>query len=115
MIAYLFFFQLWYIGRSYWVRDDCSAIIFVKHVKTVFIQALSYSTQSSADALFVVKAPANAIMQHKQRTKQTVLLYLFPILRNLESNLGFLLRKSLKLLTQNLEKSNFDMFYENYR
>ena len=64
---------IWYIGHSYWVRDDCSAIIFVKHVKTVFVQVLSCtcSTQRSADAWincrFVVKAPANAIMQHKQR------------------------------------------------
>ena len=32
---------LWYIGRSYWVRDGCSAIILVKHVKTVFVQVLS--------------------------------------------------------------------------
>ena len=52
MIAYLFIFHigLWYIGRSYWVRDGCSLIIFVKRVKTVFVQVLSCSTQFSADA-----------------------------------------------------------------
>ena len=43
---------------------------------------------------------------------KSVLLYLFSMLRNLESNPGFLLRNSIKLLTQNLEKSNFGMFYK---
>ena len=38
---------MWYIGHSYWVRDGCSAIIFVKHFKTVFVQVLSYSTLCS--------------------------------------------------------------------
>ena len=28
-------------NHSHWVRDGCSAIIFVKHVKTVFVQVLS--------------------------------------------------------------------------
>ena len=50
-------------------RDGCSAIIFVKHVKTVFLQ-ICHSTQSIQcrwiNCRFVVKAPANAIMQHKQ-------------------------------------------------
>ena len=45
------FSLIWYIGRSYWVRDGCSAIIFVKHVKTYFIQVLS--TQCSADSWIV--------------------------------------------------------------
>ena len=31
-------FLSWHIDHSYWVRDGCSAIIFVKHVKTVFVQ-----------------------------------------------------------------------------
>ena len=67
MIAYLYFSFIWYIGRSYWVRDGCSAIIFVKHVKTVFNQVLSLYTKQCGciNCCFVVKAPANAIMQRK--------------------------------------------------
>ena len=48
-------------------------------------------------------------------TEISLVIYIFSILRNLESNPGFLLRNSIKLLTQNLEeekKSNFDMFYK---
>ena len=52
IITYLFPF-IRYIGRSYWVRDCCSAIIFVKPVKSVFIQVLSFFTQCSADAWIV--------------------------------------------------------------
>ena len=98
--------------------DGCSAIIFVKHVKSVFVQVLL--------CCFAVKARANAIMQRKQRqlgqkqfwhvlpnwllcnhpwpnmneqcyqmkveylvcynALKLVVLYLFSILRNLESN-----------------------------
>ena len=32
------FYSLWYIGRSYWGGDGCSAIIFVNHVKTVSVR-----------------------------------------------------------------------------
>ena len=73
-MAYLFFFHIWYmyIGRSYWVRDGCSATFFVFiSMSKLSSSKFCHSTQSSADALnyccFVVKAPANAIMQHKQR------------------------------------------------
>ena len=38
---HIYFSFIWYIGRSNWVRDGCSAIIVVKHVKTAFIQVLS--------------------------------------------------------------------------
>ena len=43
-----------------------------------------------------------------------VISFFFSILRNLESNPGFLLRNSINLLIQNLEekKSNFDMFHK---
>ena len=59
----------WHINHAYWLTDDCSAIIFVKHVKTVSIQVLSLYTKQCwcTYCCFVVKAPANAIMQHKQR------------------------------------------------
>ena len=47
-------------------------------------------------------------------TEITVLLYLLSILRNLESNPGFLLRNSIKLLIlKTWNKSNVDMFYKN--
>ena len=51
------------------VWDGCSAIIFVKHVKTVSIQVLSLYTKQCGHTYccFVVKVPRNAIMQHKQR------------------------------------------------
>ena len=64
---------IWYIGRLYWVRDGCSAIIFVKHFKTVSIQVLSLYTKQCGciNCCFVVKAPANAIMQHKPQTMPT--------------------------------------------
>ena len=52
MVAYLFFFHMLQTGHSYWVRGGCSAIILVKHVKTVF-KFCHDSTQSSADALIV--------------------------------------------------------------
>ena len=61
---------IWHIDHAYWLIDDCSAIIFVKHVKTVSIQVLSLYTKQcgcKSYCCFVVKAPANAIMQHKQR------------------------------------------------
>ena len=41
-----------------------------------------------------------------------VISFFFSILRNLESNSGFHLRNSIKLLTQTLEKGDFDMFYK---
>ena len=53
MIAYIYFAFIWYIGPSYVVRDGWSAIMFVKHVKTVFVQVLSCITQCSADAWIV--------------------------------------------------------------
>ena len=111
---------------------------FVKHVKTLVIQVLSKYTKQCGciNCCFVVKTPANAITQHKQRLlgqnqfwhvlqnchvqpslapikftmyqievddklcyhEQMFLLYLLSILRNLESNPGFLLRNSIKLL-----------------
>ena len=60
---------IWDIDRSYWVRDGCSAIIFVKHVKTVSIQVLSLYTKQCGRTYccFVVKVPCNAIMQRKKR------------------------------------------------
>ena len=76
------FLSLWYIGRSYWIRDGCSAIIFVKHVKTVFIQVLSYSTQINADASIVA------------------LLWKLPQMPSCSTN------------NANLDKTNFDMFYK---
>ena len=65
----IFSFFIWYIPRSYWVMDGCSAIIFETHVKTVFVQVLSLCTMQwgCMNCCFVVKAPANAIMQRKQR------------------------------------------------
>ena len=48
-----FFSFIWYSGRSYWVRDGCSAIIFVKNVKIVFVHVLSCSTECSKDAWIV--------------------------------------------------------------
>ena len=118
--------------------------IFVKHVKKKIIQVLTYYTNQCGciNCCFVVKAPANVIMQHKQRQlvlpnwllcshpwpiwmsnvpNKSILILLscteislcyifFSILKNFESNPGFFLRNSIKLLTQNLKKrGNFDM------
>ena len=44
MIVQLFLFHIWYIGHSCWITDDCSGIIFVKHVKIIFFQVLSISS-----------------------------------------------------------------------
>ena len=45
----------WIVNCSHWLNCSygCSAIVFVKHVKTVFVQLLSCSTQCSADAWIV--------------------------------------------------------------
>ena len=63
---YYFFSFIWHIDHAYWLSDDCSAIIVVKHVKTVSIQVFSLYTKQCGCTYccFVVKAPANAIMQH---------------------------------------------------
>ena len=50
-----------------WVRDGCSAIIFVKHVKTLHPSFVIVHKSVQMHCRFVVKAPANVIMQHKQR------------------------------------------------
>ena len=118
----MYFAFIWSIGRSYWVRDGYSAIIFVKHVKTVFVKVLP-----SADAWIVSlfwKLPQmpscsannadmdknnfemfykidccaaihgriwiNNVPNESRIIMKSVLLYLFSILRNLESNPGFL-------------------------
>ena len=78
------FLLLWYIRRSYWVRDGCSAIIFVKHIKTVVVQVLSYSAQCSADTWIVA------------------LLWKLPQMPSCSAN------------NANLDKNNFDMFYQFY-
>ena len=84
MIAYLFFFQssIWYIGRSYWVRDGCSAIIFVFSMSKLSSSKFCHSTQSSADALIVA------------------LLWKLPQMPSCSTN------------NANLDKTNFDMFYK---
>ena len=140
MIAYLFSF-IWYIGCSYLVRDGCSAIIFVKHVKTVFIQVLnlcsvvhnavrmhellpcresSHKCHHAAQTtptwtkmiltcfmkFIAVHAIHGQIWMNNVPNGSTELcyhalksvLYLFSILRNLESNPGFL-KKKLTLYT----------------
>ena len=38
------FMLLLNIGHAYWMTYDCSAIIFVKHVKIIFFQVLSVSS-----------------------------------------------------------------------
>ena len=56
--------------HSYWVRDGCSAIIFVKHVKTVFVQVHNAVWLHELLFLFafLVRAPANAIIYAAQTT-----------------------------------------------
>ena len=72
MIAYLFFFHMVHLpvfDHSYWVRDGCSAIIFVKHVKTVFVQV--HNAVWLHELLFLLlfcESSRNAMMQRKQRT-----------------------------------------------
>ena len=65
LIAYLFF--IWYIGRSYWVRDGahCSAII-LKSMMSKLSSSKFWVQCRCMNCCFVVKAPANAILQHKQ-------------------------------------------------
>ena len=63
----LFFFYMvhwsFILGQGWLLSNN-----FCKHVKTVFIQVLSWYTKQCGciNCCFVVKAPANAIMQHKQ-------------------------------------------------
>ena len=91
-----------------------------------------HCTQSSADAPIVAllwKSPVmlscstnNAYLDKNQfemfyqkiSAVQPVLLYLFSILRNFESNRGFLLRNSIELILKTWKQNNFDMFYKNY-
>ena len=49
---------IWYTGHSYWVRDGCSAII---------LYSLTKLSSSKFWVCAVVKGPANAIMQRKER------------------------------------------------
>ena len=70
MIAYFIFLSYGTVVVDIGVRDGCTAIKFVKHVKTVFIQVLSCSTQCSADAWIVAllwKFPQIPSCQRKQR------------------------------------------------
>ena len=74
-----------YIGHSYWVRDGCSAIIVVKHVKTVFVKVLSCSTQCSAGAWIVA------------------LFWKLPQMPTCSTNIN----------NTNLDKNNLDMILQN--
>ena len=54
-------------GRSYWVRDGCSANVSVKNCLCPSFELLYTMQCGCMNCCFVVKAPANAIMQRKQR------------------------------------------------
>ena len=67
-------FFISFIGRSYWVSDGFSAIIFVKHVmmsklssSKIWVCAVQYAVRMQYSCCFVVKAPENAIMRRKQQ------------------------------------------------
>ena len=76
----------WHDCCSHWVRDGCSAVIFVMYVKAVFIQVLSCSRQCSVDAWI---AALNMLWYHSWK---------------------------LPLITpscsSNNAKNNFDLFYK---
>ena len=59
---------MWYIGRSHWVRDGCSAIIFVKNVRTVFVQVLHNAVRMHE---LLVSCESSRKCHHAEQTTPT--------------------------------------------